>query len=78
MVMFVVVELTHLDSNLRFDVCVIYLRLIILLVVDDVSVNSDALFDRLRESQDQVDQVLLFDRLREFQDQANTVFQMCS
>jgi hypothetical protein len=78
MVMFVVVELTHLDSNLRFDVCVIYLRLIILLVVDDVSVNSDALFDRLRESQDQVDPVLLFDRLREFQDQANTVFQMCS
>jgi hypothetical protein len=50
MVMFVVVELTHLDLNLRFDVCVIYLRLIILLVVDDISVNSDALFDRLRES----------------------------
>jgi hypothetical protein len=78
MVMFVVVELTHLNSNLRFDVCVIYLRLIILSVVDDVSVNSDALFDRLRESQDQVDPVLLFDRLHEFQDQANTVFQMCS
>jgi hypothetical protein len=53
----IVVEPIHPCSNPRFDVSVVYLRLIILSVVDDVSVNSDALFDWLRESQDQADPV---------------------
>jgi hypothetical protein len=35
----------HLDSNLRFDVGVVYLRLIILSEVGDVSVDSDIFFD---------------------------------
>jgi hypothetical protein len=52
MVMFLVVEPTHPDSNLRFDVGVAYLQLIILSVVDDVPIDSEMLFDRLRESQD--------------------------
>jgi hypothetical protein len=62
MVTFLVVEPTHPDSNPRFDVGVTYLHLIILSVVGDVPVYSEALFDRLHESQDQV----------------NTVFQRCS
>jgi hypothetical protein len=44
MVRFLAVEQTYLDSNLRFDVIVAYLRLIILLV------DNDMLFDRLRKS----------------------------
>jgi uncharacterized membrane protein (Fun14 family) len=52
MVMFLVVEPTHPDSNLRFDVGVAYLQLIILSVVDDVQINSEMFFDQLRESQD--------------------------
>jgi hypothetical protein len=36
MVRFFVMELIHLVLNPRFNVCVIYLRLIILLVVDNV------------------------------------------
>ena len=62
MVRFLVVEPTHPGSNPRFDVGVAYLRLIILSVVGDVPVDSEALFDRLRESQDQ----------------AGPVFQRCS
>jgi hypothetical protein len=54
MVRFFVVEPTHPNSNPRFDVGVAYLRLIILLVLDDVPIDSKTLFDRLRESQDQV------------------------
>jgi hypothetical protein len=41
MVRFLVVELTHLDLNFRFDVDVVYLRLIILLVVGDVIIDSE-------------------------------------
>jgi hypothetical protein len=52
MVRFLVVEPTHPGSNPRFDMCVAYLCLIILSVVDNVSVDSETLFDRLRESQD--------------------------
>jgi hypothetical protein len=44
-------------SNFRFDVGVAYLRLIILSVVGDVPVDSETLFDRLHESQDQVNPV---------------------
>jgi hypothetical protein len=43
------VEPTHPGSNSRFNMSVVYLRLIILSVVDDVVIDSDALFDRLRE-----------------------------
>jgi hypothetical protein len=42
-------ETTHLGLNPRFDVGVTYLRLIILSVVDNVPVDSETLFDRLRE-----------------------------
>jgi hypothetical protein len=52
MVTFLVVEPTHPDSNPRFDVGVTYLHLIILSVVGDVPVYSEALFDRLHEFQD--------------------------
>jgi hypothetical protein len=62
MVRFLVVEPTHPGSNLRFNVGVAYLWLIILSVVGDVPVDSETLFDRLRESQDQ----------------AGPVFWMCS
>jgi hypothetical protein len=44
MVRFLVVEPTHLDSNLRFGMNVAYLWLIIFSVVDDVSVNSETLW----------------------------------
>jgi hypothetical protein len=57
MVRFPVMEPTHPGSNPRFDLDVAYLRLIILLVVDDVPIHSDTLFDRLRESQDQAGSV---------------------
>jgi hypothetical protein len=53
MVMFLVVKSTYIDSNFRFDVDVAYLWLIIFSVVDDVSINSDTLMDRLYESQGQ-------------------------
>jgi hypothetical protein len=55
------VELTHLGLNSRFDVSVTYLRLIILSVVNDVSINIEAFFDRLHE----------------YQYQAGSVFQKC-
>jgi hypothetical protein len=57
MVWFLVVKPIHPDSNLRFDVGVVYLWLIILLVIADVPVDSEVLFVRLRESQDQADSV---------------------
>jgi hypothetical protein len=38
MVRFIVVELIQPDLNLRFNVSIVYLRLIILLVVDNVHV----------------------------------------
>jgi hypothetical protein len=41
MIRFLVVESTHLDSNSRFEMGVIYLGLIILLIVDDVPVNNE-------------------------------------
>jgi hypothetical protein len=44
-------------SNHRFDIGVVYLRLIILLVIDDVPVDSEILFNRLCKSQDQADTV---------------------
>jgi hypothetical protein len=43
MVMFLVVELTHLSLNLSFGMSVTYLWLIILLVVVDVPVDSNVL-----------------------------------
>jgi hypothetical protein len=49
-----VVEPIYLGSNPRFDVGVVYLWLIILSMVDDVSIDSETLFDQLHESQDQV------------------------
>jgi hypothetical protein len=52
MVRFLMMELTHSDSKPRFDMSVAYLRLIILSVIDDVPIDSEALFDRLCESQD--------------------------
>jgi hypothetical protein len=54
MVRLIVVEPNYLSSNLIFDVCVTYLWLIILSVVGGVPVDSEMLFDRLCESQDQV------------------------
>jgi hypothetical protein len=57
MVRLVMVELTHLGLNSRFDVSVTYLRLIILSVVDDVSINIEAFFDRLHEYQYQAGSV---------------------
>jgi hypothetical protein len=43
MVKFFVVKSIHLSSNFRFDVGVVYLRLIIFLVVGDVTIDSDVL-----------------------------------
>jgi hypothetical protein len=43
MVMFLVVELNHLSLNPSFGMSVTYLRLIILLVVADVPVDSNVL-----------------------------------
>jgi hypothetical protein len=57
MVSFLVVELIRLGLNLRFNVGVVYLWLIILSVVGGVSVDNETLFDQLCESQDQVDPV---------------------
>jgi hypothetical protein len=42
MVSFFVVESIHPCLNYRFDICIIYLQLIILSVVYDVSIDSDA------------------------------------
>jgi hypothetical protein len=41
-VSFLVVKPTYPDSNPRFDVCIIYLRLIIFSVVDDVPVDTSS------------------------------------
>jgi hypothetical protein len=57
MVRFLVVESSHPDLNLRFDVSIVYLWLIILSVIDDVSVDSETFFDQLCESQDQANPV---------------------
>jgi hypothetical protein len=45
MVWFHVVEPIYIGSNFRFNVSVAYLRLIILSVVGDVSVDNESLFD---------------------------------
>jgi hypothetical protein len=42
MVSFFVVESIHLYLNYRFNICIIYLQLIILSVIYDVSIDSDA------------------------------------
>jgi hypothetical protein len=57
MVKFFMVKSIHLSSNFRFDVGVVYLRLIIFLVVSDVTIDSDVLFNQLRESQNKVDPI---------------------
>jgi uncharacterized membrane protein (Fun14 family) len=57
MVSFLVVELIRLGLNLRFNVGVVYLWLIILSVVGGVSVDNETLFNQLCESQDQVGSV---------------------
>jgi hypothetical protein len=54
MVRFLTVEPTYPGLNSGFDVRVASLRLIIFLVVGDVPVNNETLFDRLRKSQDQI------------------------
>jgi hypothetical protein len=57
LVRFLVVELTRLGSNPRFDMSVVFTANYFL-VGGDISVNKqDALGDRLRESQDQVGSV---------------------
>jgi hypothetical protein len=50
-------ESIHSCLNFIFDVDIVYLRLIILLVVDGILVDNETVFDRLRESQDQPDLV---------------------
>jgi hypothetical protein len=45
------------NANLIFDMNVAYLRLIICLVIGDVPIDSETLFNRLYESQDQTDSV---------------------
>jgi hypothetical protein len=40
---FVIVELTHSDSNPRFDIGVAYLRLIILSLVSNIPVDNETL-----------------------------------
>jgi hypothetical protein len=57
MVRFLVMKPTHAGSNPRFNMGVAYLRLIILLVVDDVPIDNETLFDLLCESQNQADPV---------------------
>jgi hypothetical protein len=57
MIRFFMVESIHPISNPRFDVDATYLRLIILLVVDDVLIDSETLFNQLHEFQDQIDLV---------------------
>jgi hypothetical protein len=44
------VESIYLGLNFRFDVNVVYLWLSILLMVGDIFINSETLFDRLHES----------------------------
>jgi hypothetical protein len=56
-VRFFMVESTHLCSNSRFNMCAIYLWLIILLVIGDVHIDNETLFDRLRKSQGQTDSI---------------------
>jgi hypothetical protein len=50
MVRFLVVEPIHLGLNPRFDVGVVYLRLIILSLLGNILVDSETAFNRLRES----------------------------
>jgi hypothetical protein len=51
MIKFFMVEPIHPGSNLKFNVNVIYLRLIIFSVIYDVLIDSKTFFDQLRESQ---------------------------
>jgi hypothetical protein len=53
MVRFSMIEPIHLGLNLRLNIGVVYLWLIIFLVVGDVLIDSKTLFDRLCESQNQ-------------------------
>jgi hypothetical protein len=48
MVRFLVVEQTHPGSNPRFGMSVAYLRLIILSVASDISIDSNALLVNLK------------------------------
>jgi hypothetical protein len=57
MIRFLVMEPIHPSLNSRFDVSVTYLQLIIFSVVADVLVDSNELFNRLYETQDQTDSV---------------------
>jgi hypothetical protein len=50
MVRFLMVEPTHPSLNPKFDMCIAYLWLIIFLVVGDVFINSETLFNRLRDA----------------------------
>jgi hypothetical protein len=50
MVRFLVVESTHLVLNPKFDVGVAYLRLIILSLLGNILIDSETVFNRLRES----------------------------
>jgi hypothetical protein len=50
MIRFLMVKPTHPGLNFRFDMCVTYLQLIILSVVNGAPVDSDAPFDRLHKS----------------------------
>jgi hypothetical protein len=45
MIRFIMIELNYSDLNSIFNMSIIYLRLIILSVVDDVSVDSETFFD---------------------------------
>jgi hypothetical protein len=44
MVRFLVVESIHPGSNLIFDVIIMYLQLIILSIINDVSIDSETFF----------------------------------
>jgi hypothetical protein len=57
MIRFLVMEPIYPSLNPRFDVSVTYLQLIIFSVVADVLVDSNALFNRLYETQDQTGSV---------------------
>jgi hypothetical protein len=54
MVRFFMVKLIHIGSNLKFDMSVIYIMINYFLMIDDVSVDSNVLFNLLHKSQDYV------------------------
>jgi hypothetical protein len=62
MVSFFVVKLSHICLNIRFNVSVTYLCLIILSVRDDIFIEGNVFFDRLHKSQDQPGPVDMFIR----------------